>query len=71
MFAPQAQDRKREVRTRNFLVGLTQNADEVARTLGVARREEGDGRARCAGASRTANLVHVVLRVGGEVVVDD
>lgn len=56
---------------RNLLLGLAKNANQLSRRLRVLGREVRVRRTRAAGTTGTADLVNVVLRVGGEVVVDD
>lgn len=55
----------------NFLLRLSQNSEQVAGLLAVVLREKGNGCALLTGTAGTANAVHVVLGVGGVVVVND
>lgn len=55
---------------RDLLIGLAQNADKLARGLGVLRREECDRRALAASTAGTTDLVNVVLGICREIVVD-
>lgn len=57
--------------TRDLLLGLTQNANQLSGRLGVLGGEVGVGGTSAASTTSTADLVNVVLSVGGEVVVDN
>ena len=55
----------------DLLLGLLQDLNELLGLLGVSRGEERVGGASSLGTSSSANAVHIVLSVVGEVQVDD
>ncbi|TFB02208.1 hypothetical protein CCMA1212_005838 [Trichoderma ghanense] len=56
---------------RNLLVGLLEKVDELADDATVAAVEESGGDTSVSGTTGTTNAVHVVVNVGGKVIVDD
>lgn len=57
--------------TRNLLLGLTKNANQLTSRLRVLGGEVSVGGTSSTSTTGTADLVDIVLSVGGEVVVDD
>lgn len=56
---------------RHMLICLLQDGDQVPRTLGIVRGEEGDGRSEGTRATGSTDSVDVVFRIVGEIVVEN